>query len=198
MKKIMGACFALFIAANSAMAWGDYGYPYSYGGYSYPGSYQYPSSSFGQGYDSTYYDQFSKPSKPTMPRMPFQKTTKMSEPVQQPSKVYEPIPDSTKPLEQQYSKLIVIFSKSACGYCQYMKPIMEQAEMKYGKDIKFVHVDVDTNSAAAGQYGFRTVPFIVYFKDGNRLDAHGSDDKKMTIERVQEKIENYFRDSKSE
>lgn len=97
---------------------------------------------------------------------------------------------SAKPLEQQYPKLIVMFSKERCPYCVYMKPIMEQVERSYGDDIKFLYVDITENPQYPSQYGFSTVPHIVYFKNGKQLDAHGSGDKTMTVDQVIGRIKN--------
>ena len=73
-----------------------------------------------------------------------------------------------------------------------MKPIIEQAERKYGNDIKFLYIDIEQNPEAPAQYGFKTVPHIVYFKDGEQLDSHGSDNKTMTLGQVEQRIRNLF------
>jgi len=95
---------------------------------------------------------------------------------------------AAKPLEQQYDNLIIMFTRDQCPYCEYMKPIMKEVESKYGNVIKFLYVDVAANPQYASQYGFKTVPHIAYFKDGELLHAHGSGDKTMTAEQVEENI----------
>lgn len=100
--------------------------------------------------------------------------------------------ESLKPLEQRYKNLIIMFTKEQCPYCQYMKPIMERMQEKFGKDIKFLFVDIDERPHYPSQYGFKTVPQIFYFKDGKKLDVHGSDDKQMTVKRVEDKIKAYW------
>lgn len=178
MKKIMGVCIGLSIAANSLMAWA---YPDSYGSYPYSGSRHYPSSySDGCPQDSGQMFRKSTPPQtmPTATRTPYQ---------EQPQ-------SSGKSLEQQYDNLIVMFTKDQCGFCRYMMPIMKQVEMKFGKDIKFLYVDIAQNPQYPSQYGFSTVPHIVYFKDGKKLDAHGSGNKTMTAAQVEDKIGSFFGD----
>lgn len=114
---------------------------------------------------------------------------------QQPAETYG---KSSMALEQQYPNLVVMFTKNSCPFCQYMYPIMKQAEKEYGDRIKFLFVNVDEQPQYASQYGFSTVPQIVYFKDGQRLDMHGSGNKTMTVEDVENKIANYFKDVLSE
>jgi len=97
-------------------------------------------------------------------------------------------PIIAQPFEKQHKKLVIMFTREDCGFCRYMKPIMQQVQKKFGKDIKFLYIDVAQNPGLASQYNFSTVPHIVYFKNGKQLDAHGSGDKTMTRQQVEEKI----------
>lgn len=90
--------------------------------------------------------------------------------------------------------VIVMFTKEACPYCQYMKPIMEEVEKKFGKKfghaIRFIYADIDVYPHYPNDYGFSTVPHIAYFKKGKQVDSHGSNDKTVTAEQVEERIRN--------
>lgn len=181
MKYIMEFSAALFIAANSLMAWAYS--PNYYGNYPYTEGWRYPSS-YSDGCPQGSGQTFRKSSPPrTMAktaRPPYPKRPQYS---------------GKKPVEQQYANLIVMFTKEDCPYCRYMMPIMKQVENKLGsKDIKFLYIDIAKNPQYPSQYGFSTVPQIVYFRDGKKLAAHGSADKTMTAAQVKEKIGTFFGD----
>jgi len=167
MKKLTGFLTVLTIASTSLMAWN---YPST-------GTWQYPPS-WSQGCPQegrpTYQTPMWPQTRPTSPA-----------PTQQPQS--QPGPQR---LEQQHANLVVMFTRDNCPYCQYMLPIMKQAESKFGQDIKFLFIDVRQYPQYASQYGFTKVPHIVYFKDGQKVDAHGSNDKTMTIEQVEARVKN--------
>ena len=96
-------------------------------------------------------------------------------------------------LEQKHPKLIIMFTGKNCPYCDYMKPIMQAAEGQYGNAVKFLYIDVSVYPQYPNQYGFQTVPQIMYFKGGKRLEVHGSDNKNMTLNQVLAKIGKYFK-----
>lgn len=171
---------ALSIAANSLVAWTYY--PNYYGNYRYNEGRHYPSS-YSDGCQQGTGQTFRESAPP-------QTTTKTTRP-QHPK---QPQYSGKQPFEQQYANLIVMFTKENCPYCVYMKPIMKQVEKKFGKDIKFLYIDIAQNPQYPSEYGFSTVPQIVYFKDGKKLTAHGSGDKTMTAAQVEEKIETFFDD----
>lgn len=100
-------------------------------------------------------------------------------------------PAAAPKLEDQYENLIVMFTKENCGYCRYMKPIMEEIKNRHGDKVEILFVDIDNYPQYPNQYGFTTVPQIYYFKNGKQLDAHGSEDKTVTIEQIEEKIKDY-------
>jgi thiol-disulfide isomerase/thioredoxin len=173
MKQLAGAFIALSFAATALMAWGDYSGRYH--GFPFDDDFQFPSYDEG---GQARRPQETPPQPPTTPRA-------------------KPAPSFTS-LEQQHPNLIIMFTKDECPYCRYMKPIMKAVEMKYGNDIKFLYVDVVQHPHYAAQYGFTTVPQIVYFKDGKRLEMHGSGNKTMTKEQVEAKIKTHFGETSSE
>ncbi|HJX05761.1 MAG TPA: thioredoxin [Candidatus Nanoarchaeia archaeon] len=66
-------------------------------------------------------------------------------------------------------KAVVDFYADWCGPCQMMKPIFE----KVGKEIKgvnFFKVNVDNCQEAAASYDVRSIPTLVFLKDGKEVD----------------------------
>lgn len=57
---------------------------------------------------------------------------------------------------------IIFISASWCGPCKMMKPTIEQIKSK----IDVEEIDVDTNRDEAISYGVRSVPTLIFIKDG--------------------------------
>lgn len=183
MKKIIRPIIALSLAANSIMAWSYYpntSYGSQYTPYrNWQSSYTQPYQGY-QNYQNYqnypgYQQGCPAPSGPSTSSMP----------QEQPSA-------RAGSFEQQYNNLIIMFTKDNCPFCIYMKPKIQEAEMEFGDKIKFLYVDISQNPQYAAQYGFSTVPHIVYFKNGRQLDAHGSGNKTITAEQVKQRIKNLF------
>ncbi len=104
-------------------------------------------------------------------------------------------PSSFQPLrlEKENPQLIIMFTGQNCPYCDYMKPIMEAAKRRFGTKVKFLTIDVSVYPQYPNQYGFQTVPQIMYFEGGKRLEVHGSDNKNMTLNQVLAKISKHFK-----
>jgi len=50
-------------------------------------------------------------------------------------------------------------------------PIMDQLAGKYDGKVKIVKVDVDANQATAMRFNVRSIPSILFFKDGRHVDT---------------------------
>src|SRR5437773_36049 len=64
--------------------------------------------------------------------------------------------------------VLVDFWASWCPPCRAMNPIVESL----AKDFKVCKVNVDTNSALAGQYGISSIPAFFIFKEGRVAARH--------------------------
>lgn len=66
---------------------------------------------------------------------------------------------------------IVDFWAVWCGPCRLVAPIVEQLASEYeGKGLKVGKLDVDQNPDTASRYGIRSIPTILFFKDGELVD----------------------------
>ena len=50
-------------------------------------------------------------------------------------------------------------------------PIVEQLAVDYADRLKVGKVDVDANPATASRFGIRSIPTILFFKDGALVDT---------------------------
>ena len=61
---------------------------------------------------------------------------------------------------------LVDFYATWCGPCKMMSPLLEQVSTELGETTKIIKVDIDKNREAATQYGIRSVPTLILFKEG--------------------------------
>lgn len=66
---------------------------------------------------------------------------------------------------------VVDFWAAWCGPCRIVAPSVEQLADAYKeKGVKVAKVDVDTNPSTAARFGIRSIPTILFFKDGKVVD----------------------------
>lgn len=63
---------------------------------------------------------------------------------------------------------IVDFTAVWCGPCKMVSPILHRLEDN--GIIKLVSVDVDVNRELAMKFGIQAVPYLVFYKDGKRVN----------------------------
>ena len=63
-------------------------------------------------------------------------------------------------------KEILYFSAPWCGPCRNFKPVMES--VSNSMPVRFINVD--ENPQLAAQYSVRSVPMLVFLKDGQEAD----------------------------
>ena len=63
-------------------------------------------------------------------------------------------------------KQIIYFSSTWCQPCKNFKPIMESVS----NSIPVQFVDVDQNPTLAAQYNIRSIPTLVFLKDGQEIN----------------------------
>lgn len=65
------------------------------------------------------------------------------------------------------NKVVVVdFWAQWCGPCKAFAPIFEEVAKEKDGLVKFVKVDVDKNSKVAALYNIRSIPTVLFIKDG--------------------------------
>ncbi len=58
-----------------------------------------------------------------------------------------------------------------CGPCRMVAPVIEELAGAYAGKVKVGKLDVDNNPKSAMNYGVRSIPTILLFKDGDVVDS---------------------------
>lgn len=80
---------------------------------------------------------------------------------------------------------VVDFWAEWCGPCKMMGPIFDQASEEAAGKAKFGKYNVD-NGKTASEFGIMSVPTIVFFKDGKKVDMlSGVQDKETLVSKIE-------------
>ena len=85
-------------------------------------------------------------------------------------------------------KLVVIdFWAEWCGPCRMIAPHIDEIAEEYKDKAVVGKIDVDDNNDATAAYGIRTIPTILFIKNGELVDKLvGAVTKAMLVEKVEQ------------
>jgi thioredoxin len=85
-------------------------------------------------------------------------------------------------IEQVKGLALVDFWAVWCGPCQAIAPVIEQLAEQYAGKLKVAKLDTDSNQNTAVRFNVRSIPTIMFFKDGRHVDTViGADPRIKTI-----------------
>jgi thioredoxin 1 len=73
-------------------------------------------------------------------------------------------------IEKHDGLAIVDFWATWCGPCRMIAPILDQLATEYTGKVKVAKVDVDTNIRTATRFNVRSIPMLLFFKNGKVVD----------------------------
>ena len=85
-------------------------------------------------------------------------------------------------IEKHTGLVVVDFWATWCGPCRTIAPILDQLATEYAGKVKVAKLDVDTNIRTATRFNVRSIPLLLFFKDGQVVDKIVGAVPKMQIE----------------
>ncbi len=67
---------------------------------------------------------------------------------------------------------VIYFYATWCGPCKRMSKTVEDAAMKYGKQIDFYQVDIDVQTDLAADLGVRSAPVVLFVPKWGKSNFH--------------------------
>ncbi len=71
---------------------------------------------------------------------------------------------------QSGKPVMVDFWAPWCGPCRAIAPIVEELAEAFGDKVKFTKCNVDENPTTPTKYGIKSIPTLIFFKDGEIQD----------------------------
>ena len=68
--------------------------------------------------------------------------------------------------------VVIDFGAEWCGPCSMISPIIDELAIEYEGKVIIGKVNVDDNNDIATQFGIRTIPTILFFKEGKIVDKY--------------------------
>ena len=85
--------------------------------------------------------------------------------------------------------LLVDFWAEWCGPCKMIGPFVEEIAGEYDGKAIVGKVDVDSNPVVSGKFGIRSIPTLLYFKNGEIVDRQvGAVPKSILAQKLEAQI----------
>lgn len=92
-----------------------------------------------------------------------------------------------KELIESGKPVVMDFWAEWCGPCRMIAPHVDELATEYEGKVVIGKVNVDENEDLPGEYGIRSIPTLLFFKNGELVDKHVGAASKSQIE---EKVKN--------
>jgi len=77
--------------------------------------------------------------------------------------------------------VLVDFWADWCGPCRAIAPVLDDLAQEYGEQLSIKKIDADANPEAIAQFGVRSIPTLILFKDGEAIETLTGLNGKKTI-----------------
>ena len=78
--------------------------------------------------------------------------------------------DFEQEIEKHDGLAVVDFWATWCGPCRMIAPILDQLAVEYKGKAKVAKLDVDSNIRTATRFNVRSIPAVLFFKNGKLVD----------------------------
>lgn len=83
--------------------------------------------------------------------------------------------------------VIIDFYATWCPPCKKLSPIIDKLAKEYS-NVRFIKINIDNFRPLANRFNIRSIPTLLFFKDGKNVHRNGS----LTEKALKEKIEKIF------
>ena len=73
-------------------------------------------------------------------------------------------------VEKAEGLTVVDFWATWCGPCRMVAPILDQLATEYQGKVRVAKLDVDSNQKTTMRFNVRSIPAMLFFKDGKLVD----------------------------
>ena len=98
--------------------------------------------------------------------------------------------DFEKIVLQSKDFVLVDYWAEWCGPCKVVGPILEELAQEGKEGLTIAKMDIDENPETPTMYGIRSIPTLMLFKDGKKIDSQvGALSKTQINQWIKEKME---------
>ena len=73
-------------------------------------------------------------------------------------------------IEKHSGLAVVDFWATWCGPCRMIAPVLDQLAVEHAGTLKVGKLDVDSNIKTSTRFNVRSIPMLLFFKDGKVVD----------------------------
>ncbi|OGF97616.1 MAG: thioredoxin [Candidatus Glassbacteria bacterium RBG_16_58_8] len=73
-------------------------------------------------------------------------------------------------VEKAQGLSVIDFWAEWCGPCKMIAPVLDEMARDYQGKVNFFKLDVDANRKTAQRYNVRSIPTLLFFKDGKVVE----------------------------
>jgi len=92
--------------------------------------------------------------------------------------------DFTEEVLQSDVPVLVDFWAEWCAPCQQIAPVIEELAKEYKDKVKIRKVNIDEAKELAATHEVMSIPNLVFFKDGQKVEQRAGSVSKETIEKA--------------